>query len=233
MLEINNLFVRYGSNEVIKNIDLKVEAGEIVSIIGSNGMGKSTLLNSIAGLVQPYKGNIYFEGDNITKCDSSLIVKKGISLSPEDRRIFPYMTVFENLELGAYSHNKPLDDLLKRVYYYFPILQERKNQMGGTLSGGEQQMLTIARALMSNPKLLLLDEASLGLAPLIVEQIYDIIHEIREEGVTVLFVEQNARMALEYSDRTYVLNNGKIEMRGVSAELKHDRKIIETYLGLN
>lgn len=232
MLEVENLSVSYGDVNVLNNLNFTVKENETVAIIGSNGMGKTTLLNTISGLIKPKSGKITFCDSDLTEKSSSDIVRLGISLSPEDRKVFPYFTVKENLEIGAYTINKNFDYLIERVYNYFPILEERKNQMAGTLSGGEQQMLTIGRSLMSDPKLLLLDEASLGLAPLIIRKIFDIIEEIKSDGTTILIVEQNAKMALEHSDRTYVLKNGQLFMGGGSTDLMNNNDIVDMYFGL-
>lgn len=233
MLEVNNLKINYGGVKAVKGVDFCVNKGEIVTIIGANGAGKSSILNCIAGLIDPAEGKILFEGEDITGLSPNVLVKKGISLSPEDRDVFPEMSVFENLEMGAYTRHRhdDIDKSFEEVYRLFPILAERKSQDGGTLSGGEQQMLSIAKCLMAKPKLLILDEPSLGLAPLVLQNIFSTINNLRKYGLTVLLVEQNARMALSIADRAYVMENGKIEMEGTSDELKDSEEIIKLYLG--
>lgn len=233
MLEVNNLKINYGGVKAVKDVDFCVNKGEIVTIIGANGAGKSSILNCIAGLIDPAEGKILFEGEDITGLSPNVLVKKGISLSPEDRDVFPEMSVFENLEMGAYTRHRhdDIDKSFEEVYRLFPILAERKSQDGGTLSGGEQQMLSIAKCLMAKPKLLILDEPSLGLAPLVLQNIFSTINNLRKYGLTVLLVEQNARMALSIADRAYVMENGKIEMEGTSDELKDSEEIIKLYLG--
>ena len=233
MLELINLQCHYGQIHALKGLDLKVEAGEIVTIIGANGAGKSTTLQAISGLVRPSAGDILFEGTSTLKMRPDEIVRRGIGHCPEGRRIFAELTVSENLELGAFTRNdrKGIDKDRDMALGLFPVLSERARQLGGTLSGGEQQMLAIARALMSRPKLLLLDEPSLGLAPMLVKNILSTIERIRAEGVTVLLVEQNARMALTVADRAYVMESGTITMHGPSAELAKDKKVITHYLG--
>ncbi len=231
ILSIDNLFVRYGGIEAVKGISFDVNAGEIVTLIGANGAGKSSTLRSIAGLVKPASGAIRFQGDDITRADPTNIVKKGVTLVPEGRRIFPDLTVYENLRVGAYLRNDDLDEDLRWVYDLFPRLKERSWQPGGTLSGGEQQMLAVGRALMSRPKLMMMDEPSLGLAPLIVKGIFDIIREINKQGVTILLIEQNANMALQCADSAYVMETGRITMSGTGAELLADERVKEAYLG--
>ena len=231
ILSIDNLFVRYGGIEAVKGISFDVNAGEIVTLIGANGAGKSSTLRSIAGLVKPASGTIRFQGDDITRADPTNIVKKGVTLVPEGRRIFPDLTVYENLRVGAYLRNDNLDEDLRWVYDLFPRLKERSWQPGGTLSGGEQQMLAVGRALMSRPKLMMMDEPSLGLAPLIVKGIFDIIREINKQGVTILLIEQNANMALQCADSAYVMETGRITMSGTGAELLADERVKEAYLG--
>ncbi len=231
ILSIDKLFVRYGGIEAVKGISFDVNAGEIVTLIGANGAGKSSTLRSIAGLVKPASGTIRFQGDDITRADPTNIVKKGVTLVPEGRRIFPDLTVYENLRVGAYLRNDNLDEDLRWVYDLFPRLKERSWQPGGTLSGGEQQMLAVGRALMSRPKLMMMDEPSLGLAPLIVKGIFDIIREINKQGVTILLIEQNANMALQCADSAYVMETGRITMSGTGAELLADERVKEAYLG--
>ena len=233
ILEIRDLQVHYGGIEAVKGISLDVPEGEIVTLIGANGAGKSSTLRSIAGLVKPSSGSISFFGEDITGKDTNLIVSKGITLVPEGRRIFPDMTVLENLKIGAYLRNDDLTEDLNWVFDLFPRLKERSWQAGGTLSGGEQQMLAVGRALMSRPKLIMMDEPSLGLAPIIVKGIFDIIKEINKQGVTVLLIEQNANMALKIADLAYVLETGNITMSGTGAELLADERVKEAYLGKN
>lgn len=231
MLSVKNLKVNFGGIEAVKGISFDVEKGEIVTLIGANGAGKSTTLRAISGLVKPSSGNIVFEDKDITSLEPSNIVKAGVTMCPEGRRIFPDMTVLENIKIGAYLRSDDLKNDIDKVYGLFPILKERKEQLAGTLSGGEQQMLAVARSLMSHPKIMMLDEPSLGLAPLIVKNIFDIIKQINDEGVTILLIEQNANMALRIADRAFVLETGKIIMQGLGKELLDDPKIKEAYLG--
>ena len=232
MLEVKNLEVNYGAIKAVQGIDFHINEGEIVTLIGANGAGKTTTMNTIIGIVKAANGEILFEGKDISKLSSSAIVKSGIALSPEGRQIFPRMTVYENLEMGAYSiHKKYIKEGIEQAYSLFPRLQEREKQIAGTLSGGEQQLLAVARALMSKPKLLMLDEPSLGLAPIVVEDIFRLILRIRKMGTTVLLVEQNARMALSISDRGYVLETGKIVLTNESKKLLADPKVIDAYFG--
>jgi branched-chain amino acid transport system ATP-binding protein len=233
MLQINNLNVYYGAIHALKGVDLHLEQGEIVALIGSNGAGKSTTLNAISKLLEAKEGSIVFEGQNIAQLPAQEIVKMGIIQVPEGRKIFTKMTVQENLEMGAYL-NKNKDEIaqaMEHAFDMFPRLKERRKQMGGTLSGGEQQMLAIGRGLMSHPRLLLLDEPSMGLAPVLVEQIFDIIRDINQQGTTILLVEQNAQMALSIADRGYVLETGKNALDGNAHELLHNPKVMEAYLG--
>ena len=233
MLSIKNLVVHYGHVQALKGISLDVGQGEIVSLIGANGAGKTTTLRAVSGLAKPTTGDIVFEGQNIAGLDAREIVIRGISHSPEGRQIFPRMTVLENLELGGYTrkdkHNFASD--YQQIYDYFPILAERRQQMAGTLSGGEQQMLAIGRALMAHPRLLLLDEPSLGLAPIFVEKIFDIIQAINAAGVTVLLIEQNAYQALQIAHRGYVLETGTVALSGQAADLLQNDHIRKAYLG--
>lgn len=233
MFEVRDLVVHYGVINALKGISLTVNEGEIVTLIGANGAGKSTTLRTISGLIRPTSGSIIFNGEDITKLSAPQRVGLGISQAPEGRRIFSDMTVLENLELGAYMrkdrHNVAAD--IEDIYQKFPILGDRRKQAAGTLSGGEQQMLAIGRALMSRPKILLLDEPSLGLAPLIVKNIFGIIREINSAGTTVLLVEQNAGMALAVADRAYVLETGHIALSGAGEELLKSDEIIKAYLG--
>jgi len=232
MLRIAGVHTSYGSIEALKGVDIEVKKGEIVTLIGANGAGKSTLLMTICGSPRANRGAILFEGHDISRTASHQIVRMGIAQSPEGRRIFPRMTVFENLQMGAVTSDPSrFETDLARVFKLFPVLERRREQRGGTLSGGEQQMLAIGRALMSRPRLLLLDEPSLGLAPLLVKQIFDTIREINEkEGVTVLLVEQNAYHALRLAHRGYVLVNGRITMSGSGRELLADREVRAAYL---
>ena len=233
MLRVEDINVYYGAIHAIKGISLDVPDGEIVALIGSNGAGKSTTLRTISGLMRPKKGRIMYDGEDITGVPAHKIVGKGLCQVPEGRHVFANMTVLENLELGAYLRNDK-DGIAKdmeAVFEKFPRLLERKNQIAGTLSGGEQQMLAMARALMSRPKLLLLDEPSMGLAPLLVKEIFNIIKEINASGTTVLLVEQNANMALSIADKAYVLETGRITLSGTSAELASSEEVRKAYLG--
>ncbi|MCR4908847.1 MAG: ABC transporter ATP-binding protein [Lachnospiraceae bacterium] len=231
VLQIKDLFVSYGGIEAVRGISFDVKAGEIVTLIGANGAGKSSTLRSISGLVKPKSGSVIFEGQDITGKDPTLIVSSGLAMVPEGRRIFPNLTVLENLRIGAYLRKDDLSADLERVYGYFPRLRERSWQEGGTLSGGEQQMLAVGRALMGKPKLLMMDEPSLGLAPIVVQGIFEIIRQIHEAGTTVLLIEQNANMALHVADRAYVIENGRIAMEGTGKELLEDEKVRAAYLG--
>ena len=231
ILKINDLRINYGGIEAVKGISFEVPRGEVVTLIGSNGAGKSSTLRAIAGLVKPASGSIEVEGVDITGKDPNFIVSQGIAMSPEGRRIFPDMTVQENLRIGAYLRKDDITEDLNWVYDLFPRLKERHWQAGGTLSGGEQQMLAVGRALMSRPKILMLDEPSLGLAPLIVRGIFDIIREVNKQGMTVLLVEQNANMALKAAHTGYVLETGRITMSGPGMELLENEQIKAAYLG--
>jgi len=231
MLKIRDLKVNYGGIEAVKGISFDVPKGSIVTLIGANGAGKSSTLRTIAGIVKPRSGTITFEDEDITGKDPTSIVKKGITLVPEGRRIFPDLTVLENLKIGAYLRKDDLSEDLDWVYSLFPRLKERSWQLGGTLSGGEQQMLAVGRALMSRPKLMMMDEPSLGLAPLIVRGIFEIIREINSRGVTILLIEQNANMALQTADIGYVLETGRITLTGSGAELLKNAAVKEAYLG--
>ncbi len=231
VLKINNLNVSYGGIEAVRGITFDVKEGEIVTLIGANGAGKSSTLRSISGLVKPSSGVVTFNDEDITGKDPTYIVSKGLMMVPEGRRIFPNLTVLENLKIGAYLRNDDLEKDIEMVYGYFPRLKERSWQEGGTLSGGEQQMLAVGRALMGRPKLLMMDEPSLGLAPIVVQGIFDIIRQIHEAGTTVLLIEQNANMALHVADRAYVIENGKIAMEGTGQELLADEKVRAAYLG--
>ncbi len=233
MLEIKDLHTYYGNIHALKGISLQVEQGEVVTLIGSNGAGKTTTLRTIQGLLRPRAGAIRFEGRSLESLHTKAIVRLGISQSPEGRLIFPRMTVKENLEMGAFSRNDSLGikSDTEKVLHLFPRLRERINQKGGTLSGGEQQMLAIARALMARPRLLLLDEPSMGLAPMLVTQIFSIIRDINEQGTTILLVEQNARMALTVADRGYVLQTGQIVLTGTAKDLQSNETVRKAYLG--
>jgi branched-chain amino acid transport system ATP-binding protein len=233
MLTLRSLQTSYGPIKALRGIDIEVSSGEIVCLLGSNGAGKTTTLMTVSGILRPDKGDIIFEGESLTAMPPSEIVRKGICHVPEGRRIFPKLTVHDNLEMGAYS--APSSDLnrnFEKVFAVFPILKERARQMGGTLSGGEQQMLAIGRSLMSNPRMLLLDEPSLGLAPIMVSRIFKIIQDINREGITVLLVEQNASAALQLSHRGYVLETGTIQLSGTGAELLGNEDVKKAYLGV-
>jgi len=233
LLEIQNLSVNYGAIQALQNIDLEVEAGEIVTLIGANGAGKSTTLKAISRLVDSVAGQILYEGQNIKNLSADRLVKMGIAHSPEGRRVLTRQTVLANLELGAYTRSDKLGIKadLEKQFLTFPRLSERRHQLAGTLSGGEQQMLAIARALMSRPRLLLLDEPSLGLAPQIVQEIFAVIRNLRQQGVTILLVEQNANLALQTADRVYVLEAGELTLSGWSRDLIMDEKIRKAYFG--
>ena len=231
ILSVKDLQVNYGGIEAVKGISFDVPAGEIVTLIGANGAGKSTTLKSVVGLVKPKSGSITFNGEELVGKDTTAIVSKGITLVPEGRRVFADMTVLENIKIGAYLRKDELKDDIAWVYDLFPRLKEREWQLAGTLSGGEQQMLAVARALMSRPKVIMMDEPSLGLAPLIVKGIFDIIKEINKQGVTVLLIEQNANMALKTADYAYVLETGKITLSGPGKELLTNEEVKKAYLG--
>ncbi len=234
LLKVENIHVYYGSIHAIKGVSFEVHEGEIVTLIGANGAGKSTTLNTVAGLLKPKTGKIEFEGKNIVGVPANRVVSHGMALCPEGRRVFLQMTVQENLEMGGYTRpGNELEASLANVYQRFPRLKERYKQIAGTLSGGEQQMLAMGRALMSKPKLLMLDEPSMGLAPILVEQIFDIAKELNAAGTTILLVEQNARMALSIADRAYVLETGTISMSGNAHELAEDDRVRKAYLGEN
>lgn len=233
LLEVENLNVYYGAIHALKGISFHLDKGEIVALIGANGAGKSTSLNTISGLLFARDGKITFQGEDITQSLAEQTVRKGIVQVPEGRKIFATLTVMENLEMGAYIKNDKVQFQkdLQNVFMRFPRLSERRDQLGGTLSGGEQQMLAIARALMSNPSVLLLDEPSMGLSPLLVEQIFEIIRDINSQGTSILLVEQNAQMALSIADRGYVLETGEIVLEGNAQDLLHNEMVIEAYLG--
>ncbi len=233
MLKVNGLVVRYGMIEAIKGISFEVNDGEIVTLIGANGAGKTTTMHTISGLLTPYAGSILLDGKDITKVPAHKIVSMGIAQCPERRRVFASQTVEENLLLGAYSrkNKEEIRKDLENVYGLFPRLLERKKQLAGTLSGGEQQMLAMGRALMAKPKIMLLDEPSMGLSPLLVKEIFAIIKDINEQGVTILLVEQNAKMALGIADKAYVIETGKIVMSGTGKELLESQDVRKAYLG--
>lgn len=233
MLEVSNLKVNYGMIQAIKGISFKVEEGEIIALIGANGAGKTTTLHTVSGLLKAREGSILFNGKELTKTQPHKIVEMGMAHVPEGRRIFQQLTVYENLILGAYtrSDKKEIAENLEMIYKRFPRLEERKKQIAGTLSGGEQQMLAMGRALMSNPKIVLMDEPSMGLSPLLVSEIFDIIQSINKSGTTVLLVEQNAKKALSIANRAYVLETGKIVLEGDAKELMNNDRIKKAYLG--
>lgn len=232
MLKVEGLNVYYGAIHALHDVSFEVKKGEIVTLIGANGAGKTTTLNTIAGLLHPKSGSVSFMGENLASVSPHSIVSRGLALVPEGRRIFLQMTVEENLEMGAYTQKKEaVKPLLEQVYEQFPRLKERRRQIGGTLSGGEQQMLAMGRALMSSPKLLMLDEPSMGLAPILVEQIFEIIRTLHRNGTTILLVEQNAQMALSIADRGYVLETGKITLSGTGVELANSENVKKAYLG--
>ena len=231
LLEINNLVVRYGGIEAVRGISFGVPKGKIVTLIGSNGAGKSSTLRSVVGLVKPAAGSISFKGEDLLKLPTETIVTRGITMVPEGRRVFVNLTVAENLRMGAYMRKDSIDKDLERVYTLFPRLRERSWQPAGTLSGGEQQMLAIARALMSKPELVMMDEPSLGLAPIIVQEVFEIIREINKEGTTILLIEQNANMALQTVDCGYVMETGRITLSGTGKELAENEQVREAYLG--
>ena len=231
ILSIHDLSVDYGGIEAVKGISFDVHEGEIVTLIGANGAGKSSTLRTIAGLVKPSGGTINFRGDNITGRDATTIVKKGITLVPEGRHIFPDLTVLENLKVGAYLRSDDISGDIQWVYDLFPRLRERSWQAGGTLSGGEQQMLAVGRALMARPKLIMMDEPSLGLAPLVVRDIFEIIRQINHQGVSILLIEQNANMALKVADSAYVMETGCITLSGAGKDLLNNEAVKKAYLG--
>ena len=232
LLQVQDVNVYYGSIHAIKNISLQVNEGEIVTLIGANGAGKSTTLNTIAGLLKPKTGSVTFDGHVISGMPANKIVPLGMALCPEGRRIFQHMTVRENLEMGGYSRPKnEIEDSIEEVFQRFPRLKERRKQVAGTLSGGEQQMLAMSRALMSHPKLIMLDEPSMGLAPILVDQIFSIIKQMHEAGTTILLVEQNASKALKIADRAYVLETGSITLQGTGSELASSDEVRKAYLG--
>lgn len=233
MLEVRDLEVYYGVIQAIKGVSFHVEKGEVIALIGANGAGKTTILHTITGLLSPKKGSVIFQGKDITKVPAHKIVSMGMAHVPEGRRVFAELSVYENLKMGAYtrSDKTEIEESLKNVYKRFPRLEERKNQMAGTLSGGEQQMLAMGRALMSRPGIILMDEPSMGLSPILVNEIFDIIRSVSESGTTVLLVEQNAKKALSIADRAYVLETGNITLEGNAKDLLEDDSIKKAYLG--
>jgi len=234
MLVVENVDVNYGAIRALVDVSLEVHEGEIVALIGANGAGKSTTLRTISGLVKPNKGRILFAGSELQKCPPHKVVEMGISQVPEGRRVFPLMTVLENLEMGAFTRKDRanIKDDIDKVFAKFPRLEERKKQPAGTLSGGEQQMLAIGRALMSKPKIMLMDEPSMGLAPMLVQEIFNIVKEINQSGTTILLVEQNARMALAVANRGYVLETGQVVISGAAADLAKNEAVQKAYLGV-
>ena len=232
MLSVKDLNVCYGAIHAIHDVSLEVHDGEIVSLIGANGAGKTTILHTITGLKKAKSGSVTYNDADLLKTDPSKIITLGVAHVPEGRHIFPGMTVEENLEMGAYIRKDDLSASIKEVYERFPRLKERRRQLAGTLSGGEQQMLAVGRALMSRPSILLMDEPSMGLSPLLVKEIFKIIQEVHKQGMTVLLVEQNAKMALSIADRAYVLETGRISMSGAASDLLNDEKVKKAYLGL-
>ena len=231
MLKIDDIHVYYGAIHAIKGVSFEVKEGEIVALIGANGAGKSTILKTVSGLMHPRSGNIEFCGENIAHTDAYKLLRHGLAHVPEGRRIFQQMTVQDNLEMGAFIHKDVNKDDLERVFNYFPRLKERRKQIAGTLSGGEQQMLAMSRALMSHPKRIMLDEPSMGLAPILIDQIFEIIKQLHKDGTTILLVEQNASKALEIADRAYVLETGKVILSGTGKELASSDEVKKAYLG--
>ena len=233
MLKVENLEVYYGVINAIKKVSFEVKQGEVIALIGANGAGKTTILHTITGLVSPKAGSIVFEGKELTKTPAHKIVSMGMAHVPEGRRIFQQLSVLENLKLGAFTlkDNKKISENIKYVYEHFPRLEERKNQIAGPLSGGEQQLLAGGRALMSNPKIMLMDEPSMGLSPILVKEIFSIIDDLHKSGITVLLVEQNAKKALSVADRAYVLETGTITMSGKASDMLNDERIKKAYLG--
>jgi branched-chain amino acid transport system ATP-binding protein len=233
LLKVSHIDVFHGSFQALWDVSLTIEQGEIVAIIGANGSGKSTLLDAISGLVHPAKGSIEFEGKNISTLEPFQIVDLGISQVPEGRRVFPDLTVLENLIIGSYNRKarSKREQNLQRAYQLFPVLEERKSQLAKTLSGGEQQMLALGRGLMSDPKLILLDEMSLGLAPILINELYRILREIRDRGITILFVEQNVRRSLTEADRAYIMEVGRVVLSGETAKLREEERVKKAYFG--
>ncbi|MDE6530207.1 MAG: ABC transporter ATP-binding protein [Lachnospiraceae bacterium] len=234
MLEVKDLQVYYGLIQAIKGVSFEVNQGEVIALIGANGAGKTTILHTITGLIQPKAGSVIFEGTDITKVPGHKIVSMGMAHVPEGRRVFANLSVYQNLKMGAYiqKDKKVIGETLEMIYKHFPRLEERKNQLAGTLSGGEQQMLAMGRALMSTPKMILMDEPSMGLSPLLVKEVFSIIEYCHESGITILLVEQNAKMALGIADRAYVLETGNITMSGNAAEMLENEDVKKAYLGV-
>ena len=234
LLEVKDLKVNYGLIQAIKGISFEINKGELVALIGANGAGKTTILHTISGLLQPKEGSIIYDGKDITKIPGHKIVSMGMAHVPEGRRVFANLSVYENLRMGSYTRKDKagIEETLKSVYEHFPRLEERKNQMAGTLSGGEQQMLAMGRALMSNPDMILMDEPSMGLSPLLVKEVFSIIEYCHEQGITILLVEQNAKMALSIADRAYVIETGNITMSGNAKDLLEDENVKKAYLGV-
>lgn len=234
LLEVNDIHTYYGNIHALKGVSFEVDSGEIIALIGSNGAGKTTTLRTISGLMEPREGSVSYDGEDISSTRADLLVSKGISMVPEGRGVFAKLTVEENLDMGAYiRRDGEIKEDLKNAYSLFPRLEERKKQFAGTLSGGEQQMLAIARALMSRPRLLLLDEPSMGLAPVLVDGVFDTVQRIASEGVTILLVEQNAHMALQIADRGYVLQSGEVAISDTAANLQQNETVQKTYLGID
>lgn len=232
LLEVKNLNTGYGDLQILRNVSIEVNEGEIVALLGSNGAGKSTLMRTLVGLNRTWSGEVIFNGENLTNASSDRIVKSGISIVPEGRRLFAGMTVTENLYMGAFSNRKNIQERIEKVFQIFPRLFERKDHLAGDLSGGEQQMVAIGRALMNEPKLLLIDEFSLGLAPTVVDILVKVVHDINKSGVSILIVEQDVQMVLEMSQRAYVMEVGSIALSGKSSDLINDPKIKQAYLGI-
>ena len=231
LLEVDSVDTYYGQIHILQNLNLQVEEGELVCLLGGNASGKSTTLKTILGIVEPRNGAVRFAGEDVTRSTTSHRIARGMAIVPENRRLFAPMTVLENLEMGAYLHGGGTKEDFERVYALFPLLYERRTQLGGTLSGGEQQMVAMGRALMSRPKLLLMDEPSMGLAPILVERSFDIIKEVHEAGVAVLVVEQNANVSLSIADRGYVLSTGRVVLEGKAGDLLQNEELRKAYLG--
>lgn len=233
LLEVKDIQVYYGMIQALKGVSFKVNKGEVVALIGANGAGKTTTLHTITGLLRAKSGNIIFDGQDISKVPAHKIVSMGMAHVPEGRRVFANMTVLQNLKMGAFTRKDKdgIEETIKKVYHHFPRLEERQNQLSGTLSGGEQQMLAMGRALMSKPSIILMDEPSMGLSPIFVNEIFDIIKEVSDSGTTVLLVEQNAKKALSIADRAYVLETGKVTLEGAAEDLLHDESVQKAYLG--
>ena len=231
LLALEGIDTQYGSIRILQGLSLHVDAGELVCLLGGNASGKSTTLKTILGIVKPKKGSVHFDGENVTGRTTSHRIKKGMAIVPENRRLFAPMTVLENLEMGAYLQNGGTKEDFERVYELFPLLYERRSQLAGTLSGGEQQMVAMGRALMSKPKLLLMDEPSMGLAPILVERSFEIIQQVHESGVAMLIVEQNANVSLSIADRGYVLSTGRLVLEGKADDLREDEGLRKAYLG--